>query len=326
MTGAVAIGVVVIGRNEGDRLVTALRSTLRGNASVCYVDSGSKDGSVAQAQKMGAMVVSLDPARPFSAARARNAGFDALFEAEGSVAFVQFMDGDCELDPAWIGTAMDFLQSNPSAAIACGRRRERFPESSIYNRLCDMEWNTAIGKTLECGGDFMVRASAFTQVSGFRAGMIAGEEPELCARLRAAGWEIWRLDAEMTRHDANMLRFRQWWRRALRCGYAYASITHLHGRGPDRLKRRQMRSAIAWGAVIPAVILAGALVFPPFILLFGIYVVQAVRIGLRMERLGKNRVLFGASVMIGKFAEAVGVANFWLHRLRGRSGVLIEYK
>lgn len=326
MAGPTAIGVVVIGRNEGERLVAALRSAAKGDVRLCYVDSNSSDGSIARAHELGATVVSLDMTKPFSAARARNAGMASLLAADSSIEFVQFMDGDCELDPDWIGVAVAFLQDNPSAAIACGRRRERFPERSIYNRLCDMEWNTPIGRTAECGGDFLVRVSAFEKVSGFRDDMIAGEEPELCARLRGAEWTVWRLDCEMTRHDANILTFRQWWRRSLRCGYAYAAITYLHGRGPDQLKRRQMQSAIIWGGVIPLVILAGTFAYPVLIVLFGIYVLQALRIGLRGKGSWTDRQLFGASVMIGKFAELFGIAKFWTNRLRGRVSLLIEYK
>jgi hypothetical protein len=42
-----------------------------------------------------------------------------------------------------------------------GRRRERFPEASVYNRLCDLEWDTSIGEARSCGGDFLARAGAF---------------------------------------------------------------------------------------------------------------------------------------------------------------------
>ena len=42
-------------------------------------------------------------------------------------------------------------------------------------------------------------------VGGFRDDLIAGEEPELCVRLRAAGWRIWRLlESDMAFHDAAM--------------------------------------------------------------------------------------------------------------------------
>jgi len=156
---------------------------------------------------MGADVVALDMDLPFTAARARNAGVDALMAMPTPPDFVQFIDGDCELQPGWIETALAFLQKNPEAAVACGRRRERFPEASVYNRLIDLEWDTPVGQASACGGDALMRADAVQQAGGFNPNLIAGEEPELCVRLRAAGWQIWRLDAEMiwrpwSRHGA----------------------------------------------------------------------------------------------------------------------------
>lgn len=194
---APAIAAVVIGRNEGERLIRCLRSLQGQVQQLIYVDSGSTDGSAAAARDLGAEVVDLDLSRPFTAARARNAGLAAL---SSGIELVQFADGDCELDPGWIGAAADFMQTHPRAAAVCGRRRERFPEASVYNRLCDAEWNTPVGEATACGGDAMMRVAAVYTAGGYREGLIAGEEPELCLRLRRAGWQVWRLDAEMTLH------------------------------------------------------------------------------------------------------------------------------
>ena len=193
-----SVGVVAIGRNEGDRLKQCLEAAGRKAPHVVYVDSGSHDGSVALARRLGAAVVELDPALPFTAARARNAGFARLRQLCPGLEFVQFVDGDCELDAAWMDAALAHMRMHPSAAVACGRRRERFPEASIYNRLCEVEWDVPTGLVGSCGGDALLRVSAFEEVGGYAAGLIAGEEPDLCRRLRVLGWEIWRLDAEMT--------------------------------------------------------------------------------------------------------------------------------
>ncbi len=320
------IGVVLIGRNEGDRLVAALKSMGIGANTVVYVDSGSTDDSVAAAERAGAAVVRLDMTQPFTAARARNAGFAHLLMREPSVELVQFVDGDCELDSGWLDKAIAFLAASPQVALVCGRRRERFPERSIYNKICDIEWDTPIGEAQDCGGDFLIRVEAFKQVAGFSDHMIAGEEPELCARLRAAGWKIWRLDAEMTRHDANILHLWQWWRRSVRCGYAYASLARLHGSGPDALRVRHVKSALIWGGVLPVLIVGGALIYPPTIAAAGIYPLQALRIGLRSPYKGWDGLIFGAHVVCGKVAECVGIAKFALARIKGREQALIEYK
>lgn len=211
---ATVIGVVVIGRNEGQRLERCLVSLAHGADKVMYVDSGSTDGSLQLAANLGVAVLALDMSIPFTAARARNEGFAALQRLLPSMQLVQFVDGDCEVNASWLATAQAFLEQHPAVAVVCGRRRERFPQRSVYNLLCDLEWDTPVGEAKACGGDALMRADAFAAVGGFRPDLIAGEEPELCVRLRANGWKIWRLAAEMTLHDAGMTRFTQWWRRS----------------------------------------------------------------------------------------------------------------
>ena len=77
---ATVIGVVVIGRNEGQRLERCLRSLAQGADKVMYVDSGSTDGSLQLAANLGVEVLALDMSTPFTAARARNEGFAALHQ------------------------------------------------------------------------------------------------------------------------------------------------------------------------------------------------------------------------------------------------------
>lgn len=211
-------GAVIIGRNEGDRLRKCLASVMPLIPFTGYVDSGSRDGSEAMARVMGADTHSLEMASSFTAARARNAGFERLLSLRPHIRFVQFVDGDCEMMESWKTAALAYLDAHPNCAAVCGRRRERHPERSVYNRLCDVEWNTPVGDTLRCGGDALFRTEAFTQVGGFRDDLIAGEEPELCLRLRRSGWQVHRLDQEMTLHDAAITSWGQWWRRTVRGG------------------------------------------------------------------------------------------------------------
>ena len=193
MTPVRAIGIVVIGRNEGERLRRCLESARLLAPSTVYVDSGSSDASVTLAETMGVTVVRLDMTLPFTAARARNAGFKRLQQVLPHLRCVQFIDGDCELIEGWLETADDFLDQHPGVAVVCGRLRERFPERSVYNRLCDIEWDRPTGETDACGGIFMTRPALFASLGGFREDLVAGEEPELCQRLRAQSWKVWRL-------------------------------------------------------------------------------------------------------------------------------------
>src|SRR5260370_38511191 len=196
-TNKSGLGVVAIGRNEGQRVKQCLAS-LRSGSVVIYVDSGSNDGSPQLARDYGAIVVDLDMQVPFTAARARNAGFKSLIKAAHDVDCILFSDGDCELVEQWPEQALSFLSSHPEVAALSGRRRERFPGRSIYNQLCEWEWNGPVGEVRACGGDVMIRVSAFKAVDGYRDNLIAGDEPELCVKLLAVGWRILRLENDIT--------------------------------------------------------------------------------------------------------------------------------
>jgi len=324
------LGAVVIGRNEGQRLRRCLSSLAGKVARLVYVDSGSTDGSVALAGQMGAEVVELDTHQPFTAARARNAGLARLRTATPEAAWVQFVDGDCEVAPGWLDQAVQALAADATVAVVCGRRRERHPEASIYNRLCDIEWNTPIGFASACGGDALMRIEPLLGVGGYNASLIAGEEPELCLRLRQRDHLILRIDAEMTLHDANILRFGQWWKRTLRSGHAYAEGYVLHRRDPGRFCAKQVRSNIIWGAILPLVVL-GLLPFSVRLsaLAFAAHAVLAARVFLSTRRRGFSRAdagLFSAFVVLGKLPSALGQLRYFWHRLRGRRSSLIEYK
>jgi GT2 family glycosyltransferase len=304
-----------------------LRSIVGCFETAVYVDSGSTDGSVLAATRAGCDVIELDMSTPFTAARARNLGFDLLLKLRPDIQLVHFIDGDCELAVGWIDKAVKFMEAHPKVAIVCGRRREREPGQSVYNMLCDLEWNTPIGEATSCGGDALVRISSFKEIGRFRPDVIAGEEPELCVRLRAAGWRVWRLDEEMTIHDAAMTRFSQWWRRAVRCGYAFAQGAHLHGAAPERHFVRESRRAWLWGIWLPIACLVAGLAFGPWgwatLLIFPL---QALRLAMRNAGTLRQRAQVAIFQVLARFPEVVGQMKFLRDRLFQRQTVIIEYK
>ena len=203
---ALPFGAVAIGRNEGKRLRVCLES-LTAASIIIYVDSGSSDGSVKMARSFGAYVVELDQRTPFSAARARNAGFAHLLEVHPDLAFLQFIDGDCELDAQWPRAAIELLQAKSDVAAVCGRLRERFPQRSIYNWLCDREWDRPTGEVRACAGNVMMRVAALAAAGGYREDVIAAEEDELCVRLRNMKWRIWRTSGRWNGAGTNSAAF-----------------------------------------------------------------------------------------------------------------------
>lgn len=330
-------GVVVIGRNEGQRFQICLKSLVAQATRIVYVDSGSTDGSVAFAVGHGVDVVELDMRQAFTMARGRNAGFQRLTELYPDTKYVQFVDGDCELLESWMARAQAELQEHSDIAIVCGQRCERYPDASVYNRLCDMEWNASPGEARACGGDFMIRVEAFKSVNGFNAAMIAGEEPELCVRLRHRGWKILQLADDMTLHDVAMMRFRQFWRRGVRCGHAYAEGAWLQGQKPERHNVRPLCSAVFWGLLLPITVILAVIVgtvwsgagFVVAGMLATGYLVLWSRIYRSRRATGDSKrhsCLYGVFVIVQKSAEAVGILLFGMNLLRGKRSELIEYK
>ena len=318
-------GVVLIGRNEGERLKLSLESVLKVTHRIVYADSASTDASVAMARSLGAIVVELDRSKPLNAARGRNAGFEALRQHFPECHYVLFLDGDCRLLESFPAKAIAFLDAHPKIAVACGRRFEAFPDKSFYNRMADEEWNTPVGEASACGGDSMVRVDALQEIGGFDPDLMASEEPEMAARLRARGWQIWRIDADMSEHDAAIHDFSQWWRRTLRSGYGYAQAWRRTQWLPQPINGRILASAFFWAIGVPAtVVVLSLLVGRPAVLLLVplLYALQIFRIALR-RGLTSHGLRASAMLMLAKFAEVAGATRFFLERRRGHS---IEYK
>ncbi len=330
------VGVVVIGRDEGERLKACLRS-VGGAGPVVYVDSGSTDGSQDFARSIGVELVELAVPPKFTAARARNAGLAALLERHPATEFVQMVDGDCIVQPGWIEAALAALVPDPELALVFGRRRERHPDRSVYNALCDDEWNVAIGDAAGCGGDALFRVAALTSVGGYDARIIAAEDTEMSMRLRARGWRLRRIDAEMTLHDANITRFGQWWQRTRRAGHGFAEMARLH---PDERwynARRATRRIVAWGAALPltiaALLVLGLLASAWFLLaamvLLLAYPAKMMQVARAKRRHGldpRTARASGILLMLGKIPELFGFVRYHRNRWLGRDSHLIEYK
>lgn len=272
---------------------------------IVYVDSGSADGSVAAAQDSGASIVNLDLSQPFTAVRARNEGFLAAKDLKPNVRFVQFIDGDCILAQPWINQALNFMDRHSDVAVVCGRRRERYPTASIYHSILDGEWNTPIGEAATCGGDSLVRVEASQKIGGFRPSLIAGDEPELCVRLREGRWKIWRLDEEMKQHNAAMHAFSQWWMRSVRGGYAFAEVSRLHRTSPHGVWKREIARAVSWAGIFPLFIGAS---FDQFVCCLGRTCpsLQVFRLGIQRGATSIKNWGFATLSIPGKFAELQG--------------------
>lgn len=326
--GEYRLGIVVIGRNEGERLTRCLECIRDEPYPLVYVDSGSTDGSPETARSHGAHVTLLEP--PFSAGRARNAGFAALVERHPQLQYVQFLEGDCDLNPGWLAAGLRELQENDRLAAVSGILQEKYPEASIYNHLCALEWKWLAQAQHTCGGNSMMRVETFRELQGFDERLIAGEEPEFCLRLSRANWSIKHLEIEMAKHDAAITRFSQWWMRSLRNGYSYAACADLHGDGPERYRIRETRSNWFWGLALPLLIVATAVYSWKLALIpFAGYPVLFTKILLHNRRKGFGKadsLMLACFCAMEKFPAAAGQICFYRDKLGKKRASVIDYK
>ena len=316
-------GIVVIGRNEGDRLKKCLHSIVGETSAIVYVDSGSTDKSIEVANSLGIHVVNLDMSKPFTAARARNVGFDYLLENYPDINYVQFIDGDCEVIAGWFEHAMSAFSDNESKdqlAVVFGLCKERFPDASLYNYEADRGWRIKPGYTETCGGIAFVSVQAFKSVKGFNQNLIAGEEPEFCLRLRQAGWRILCVPNDMVWHDINIHNFGQWFKRAVRTGYAFAEVAWIHRKLPEKYWFRHNRKIFLWGFLVPLILIILTFYNLGFFSLFLVYPIRMIRIAIREDW------IYAYFCILVSFPQAIGQFRFIKNSILGKKNGLIEYK
>ena len=261
---------------------------------------------------MGAVVVELDMSLPFTAARAATKALARLEKINPAIRFVQFVDGDCEDRRRLAGDGQRVLEERHDVAVVAGRRRERPPRADDLQSLGRPRVGLADRRSQILRWRRMVRGDAFRQVGGYNPTLIAGEEPDLCVRLRQHGWIILRIDAEMTLHDIAMTRFSQWWKRSERGGFAFAQGVAMHGRPPERHWVHELRSTILWGLIVPLFILG--LAWPTHgasLVLALAYPLQAWRITRRHRKQGmstRDARIWGWNCVLCRFPNAFGRA------------------
>ncbi len=326
------VGIVVIGRNEGERLKTCLESVQKFGFPIAYVDSGSTDQSVQLARQYVSCVHQLDRSSPFSAARARNEGFDVLTQKFPNIQYVQFVDGDCVVAPSWFDGALAAFNKNPALALVLGHRKELKPELTIYNHLAAMEWNSPVGELTNFGcliGSFLIKVAVFRAMHGFKTNVIAGEDSELGVRMCLAGYKMKKIDCHMETHDANMLKFSQWWSRAVRAGHAIGQRAFINGKTTVKDCVKERKSTLIWGIAMPILWLILLIIKPilsVFILM--LYGILGLKVHLYCLKLGmstKDALTYTFFIVVGKLANGIGLLKFYMNTLK-KQYVLIEYK
>lgn len=328
--GSRSIGIVVIGRNEALRLRDVLERALDAALPTVYVDSASSDDSADIARSLGVHTIVLDDSIPMSAARARNTGAEYFIEHNATPEYLQFIDGDCLIEPGWIDAAADALDADEALGAVCGWRREIEPQRNVFHEVVDMEWQMGdVGDVADFAGDVMIRTAAFTAGGGYDPAVMAGEDTEFSSRLRAAGYTINRIDRVSTLHDINMSSARQWWTRNVRSGLGYGIVADGH-RHTDQLFLDSAKRVALWGFAIPAV---SVLALPKTRIPLAIYLarigVSSVRAAQSIESQRaplRQRLLWGLSCTTSAVPASLGLGQYLKMRLRSETPTLVEYK
>jgi glycosyltransferase involved in cell wall biosynthesis len=316
------LGIVVIGRNEGDRLIKCLYSVLKSKVPVVYVDSQSTDNSVNEAASLNVTTVVLNTSKPLSAARARNEGFNKLIQDHPSIEYIHFIDADCELAENWFPTAIAELDKQKQVAVICGRLHEKYRNQTVYMRLCDMDWYRPPGVIDACGGIATYRREIFQHLKGFNETLLAGEEPEFCLRIKQNGGSVLCIADDMGTHDSAMVFFSQWWRRCVKIGFGYKNGVDWGGYS------KQYKSAIIWGGLIPFIIINGLLWTNYSLLLLLLYPIQILRIILQPYKDNNlsiyDKGIYALFCVLAKFPEIQGI---FLHFFKSNNKQkLMNYK
>jgi glycosyltransferase involved in cell wall biosynthesis len=326
------LSVVVIGRNEGERLRHCLLSIGNmqwpgGETEIVYVDSASTDDSREVARQLSARVIAVRPSRP-TAALGRNAGWRA---SHGR--FVLFLDGDTILDAAFVAESLKDFQED--TAVVFGNRREIQPEASVYNAVLDLEWLSRAGIVDSCGGDALMRREALEAVDGYDENLIAGEEPEMCRRMRERGWKVLHVDRPMTGHDLAMTQLSQYLKRSMRTGYAYAEVSERFrgtrlplwdAEARHNRNRAWMQSAFVVLSLLTSLILRNPW---PLCLLSVLLLLLCARSAMKASAKTSSltlRVFYGIHSQLQQIPIYIGQLQYWSDRRMGRTRGLIEYK
>jgi len=195
------LAVVLISKNQAWNMSRLIESVLEetswiGSKEILLVDSASTDETIKVAKKHSIKIIHLLPNQHLAPAVGRYIG-----EKHSNSKFILFLDGDMELFPGWLKKGCEFLKNRPEVAVVTGKRidlptTEKHKNDSVIN-------SDTHGDATEIsysGGAAMYRRSVLNDVGTFNPYLFSDEEPDLCIRIRNAGYKILQLQLPIVYH------------------------------------------------------------------------------------------------------------------------------
>lgn len=197
------LSYVIIGKNAQSSIARLLDSVLantpsRLSAEIIYVDSASTDSTIEIVTQYPVTIVQLSVDQPLCASAGRYVGCQY---ATGSL--ICFLDSDMELLDGWLERALIELETNPQVAVVAGvvlDSDSALPAECVPPVDYSLYSNPQVKDVRHVGGAALCRRSILTLVGSWNPFIISDEEPELCLRIRRAGYRVTRLEYPMVRH------------------------------------------------------------------------------------------------------------------------------
>lgn len=187
------VTVVVIGRNEGGNLPRCFESIQKITRRIVFVDSNSSDRSVEIAQEYGIPVIVALDSNFYSAALGRMVG-----ATKCETSLIQFLDGDMELAPDWMPTAVRFMNDNLKAAVAHGFKREFKNENNLEEYTIKADQKNWRSDYLQ--GAYLIKREVYQASGGLDPRFPGEEERDLYVRIHDLGHEVWYIHHLMSSH------------------------------------------------------------------------------------------------------------------------------
>jgi glycosyltransferase involved in cell wall biosynthesis len=192
------VSVIVIGRNEAQRIERCLRSVFaslksRDDCEVIYVDSASEDDTVAIASRFPIRILQLRQSWKLSPSAGRYIGYQ---HARGK--YLLFVDGDSLLFKRWLGKACEYLEQNPACGGVGGIMHQAYLSRSgtciaVVKNYFSQNPAAPVQAAMSLSGIAMYRKDAMKKAGTFNPFLTTGEECELALRIRNVGYSLARI-------------------------------------------------------------------------------------------------------------------------------------
>lgn len=182
---------VVIGKNEALNLPRCFRSIQKVSNKIIFVDSNSDDNSIEVATQHKIKTILRVKSNFGTPALSRSIG-----AKNAQTKYIQFVDGDMEIEMGWAQKAIQKLESNKKIVAVHGYKKVYTKNHQDYFILSDSkDWQADYLQ-----GAFLIERKIYNRAGGLDGRFYGEEERDLYIRIKAIGYEVWYIHDLMASH------------------------------------------------------------------------------------------------------------------------------